>query len=75
MDIINFLGSTKGRWTRGIVGVILIVTGLVLGGWWLLLSAMGSIFFLAGVLDFCPLGPVKGCSMRGKTFREQTGMK
>ena len=37
MVIIKFVGSTPGRWVRGIVGVALLILGALLGGfWWIL---------------------------------------
>ncbi|MEY4533254.1 MAG: hypothetical protein RI926_1023 [Actinomycetota bacterium] len=75
MAIIKFLGSTAGRWVRGLVGLALIITGIALGGWWIALSLMGAVFLTAGVADICPLGPIKGYSMKGKKFRSQTGVK
>jgi len=75
MVIIKFLGSTAGRWTRGLVGLALILTGFLLGGGWIALSLLGAVFLTAGIADVCPLGPLKGFSFFGKKFRSQTGVK
>lgn len=69
MVIIKFLGSTAGRWTRGIVGVALVVLGVVLGGWWFILAAVGLVVFLAGALDVCLLAPLFGKPFMGRTLR------
>ncbi len=69
MDIIKFLGSTAGRWTRGIVGIVLAVIGVLLGGWWFILAAVGVVVFLAGALDFCIFAPLFGKPFNGKKLR------
>ncbi len=73
MFIIKFLGSTAGRWTRGIVGIALVVLGVVLGvalsGWWFILAAVGLVVFLAGALDVCLLAPLFGKPFMGRTLR------
>ena len=50
----QFMASTAGRATRGIIGIALIVVGFVIsgvGGW--VLAALGLVLLLAGLLDFC----------------------
>ena len=69
MDIIKFLGSTAGRWTRGIVGIVLAVIGVLLGGWWFILAAVGVVVFLAGALDLCIFAPLFGKPFNGKKLR------
>lgn len=69
MGIIKFLGSTAGRWTRGIVGLALVSIGIALGGWWLFLAAVGFVVFLAGALDFCLFAPVVGKPFSGRKLR------
>lgn len=69
MGIIKFLGSTAGRWTRGIVGIVIAVIGIVLGGWWFLLAAVGVVVFLAGALDVCLFAPLVGKPFRGRQLR------
>ena len=48
MAIIKFLGSTAGRWTRGIAGLALLGIGVALGGWWLILATVGLVVFQIG---------------------------
>ena len=50
----QFMASTTGRVTRGVLGVALIVVGLIVGGFggWVV-AAIGAVLVLAGVLDFC----------------------
>lgn len=50
----QFMASTAGRATRGVVGVVLIVVGLIVGsvGGWVLV-AFGLLLLAAGVFDFC----------------------
>jgi hypothetical protein len=68
MGIIKFLASTAGRWTRGIVGIALVVVGIVLGGWWWILAIVGAVV-LAGALDFCILAPLLGKPFSGRKLR------
>lgn len=69
MSIIKFLGSTAGRWTRAVVGLALVGLGVFLGGWWLILSAIGLVVFLAGALDFCIFAPLVGKPFNGRKLR------
>ena len=70
MAIIQFLGSTAGRWVRIIAGVILVVVAVLLGGWWLLMAAIGAVFIAAGTFDFCLLAPLVGRPLQGSEFRK-----
>lgn len=50
----QFMNSTAGRITRGVIGAALIVVGASFGGvagW--VLGAFGIVLLLAGVFDFC----------------------
>ena len=70
MPILTFLGSPAGRWTRGIVGVVLLVLGFALGGAGYVLVALGVVFVLVGVFDVCLLAPLFGKPFRGAAFRK-----
>ena len=69
MPVIAVLGSTAGRWVRGIIGVALGAVGVIAGQWWLLLLAPGLLFLASAVFDFCLLGPLAKLPMRGPAFR------
>lgn len=69
MSVIMFLGSTAGRWVRGVVGLFLGAVGIVAGQWWLLLLAPGLLLLASAVFDFCLLGPLAKLPMRGPAFR------
>lgn len=69
MFIVQFLGSTAGRWTRAIAGAVLILLAIALGGWWLSLALVGAVFIAAGAFDFCLLAPLFGKPLNGKRFR------
>ena len=50
----QFMASTTGRVTRGVIGIALIVAGLFVGGvagW--VLGAIGVVLLAAGLFDFC----------------------
>lgn len=69
MTVLTFLSSTAGRWTRAVVGVILIALGVALGGGAWALAAVGVVFVLVGALDVCLLAPLAGKPLRGSAFR------
>lgn len=69
MPILTFLSSTAGRWARGVVGVALIALAVFLGGWWLLLAAVGAVFVLVGLFDVCLIAPLAGKPFHGTAFR------
>ena len=73
MFILKFLGSTVGRWTRGIVGAALLIWGLAANI--VVLAVLGAVVAAAGLFDFCIFAPLAGKSFNGKKFREQTGVK
>lgn len=58
MAFVEFMESGAGRLIRVVAGVVLIVLGLVLGGWWLVLSVVGLVPLAAGALGFCLLAPL-----------------
>lgn len=73
MVIIKFLGSTPGRWVRGIVGAGLLTLGAILGGYWWILAAVGLIVAAAGILDVCLLAPLARKPIAGPKFRASFG--
>ena len=72
MFIIKFLGSTAGRWTRGIAGVALIIWGAAIGSSAWALILLGVIVGAAGVMDVCLLAPLFGKPFNGKKLRDAT---
>ncbi len=73
MAVLDFLGSTTGRWVRGAVGVLLLVLAFVVGGvWGWVLGILGAVFVAVGVLDICLLAPLFGKPLRGRDFRALT---
>lgn len=73
MFLLKFLGSTAGRWTRGIAGLALIVWGVSAN--LIVLTVLGAVVAAAGLFDVCLFAPLAGKSFNGKKFREQTGVK
>ena len=69
MSVLMFLSSTPGRWTRGIVGVVLVALGILLGGWWLILSVVGVVFIAVASFDICLLAPLVHKPLSGTSFR------
>jgi hypothetical protein len=69
VPVLTFLSSTAGRWTRAVVGAILVASGVALGGWAWALSVVGLVFVLVGALDVCLLAPLAGRPLRGAAFR------
>jgi len=54
--ILEFMAGTWGRWSRGLAGALLVVLGLVGGGWSLLLLLPGALMIGTGVMNYCPAG-------------------
>ena len=75
MGLLKFLGSTAGRWTRGIAGAVLAIVGFALSGAWLWLGAIGLVVFAAGLFDFCLFAPLGGLPFNGKAFRAKADVK
>ncbi|HUY15937.1 MAG TPA: YgaP-like transmembrane domain [Acidimicrobiales bacterium] len=65
MSVIKFMSSSAGRLLRVVVGVSLVAVGLVVGGGWLTLSAIGLIPLFAGVFGLCLLAPLVGQPLKG----------
>jgi len=70
MAILDFLGSQPGRIVRIVAGLALIAAGVLAGGWWLALAAVGLLPLAAGVFDFCVLGPLFRLPFVGPRFRQ-----
>lgn len=66
MSLVKFMSSSAGRFTRALVGLVLIVVGVALGGGWLTLSVIGLIPLLAGALNVCLLAPLMGQPLKGR---------
>ncbi|MFR9775085.1 YgaP-like transmembrane domain [Micromonospora sp. MS34] len=72
MPILRFFNSPAGRVTRVVLGLVLIVIGVSLGGWWWLLALAGLLPLLAGLFDICTLAPLFHLPLSGRRFREAT---
>lgn len=70
MALLAFIGSQPGRIVRIVVGLALIVLGVVLGGGWVVLVAVGLLPLAAGVFDLCVLGPLFRLPLVGPRFRQ-----
>ncbi len=55
---------------RIVVGLALIAAGVLTGGWWLALAALGLLPLAAGAFDFCVLGPLFRLPFVGPRFRQ-----
>lgn len=72
MPILRFLYSQTGRAVRVVVGLALITTGALLGGWWWVLAVIGVVPLTTGIFDICTLGPLFHRPLSGRRFREAT---
>ena len=70
MPVLQFFNSPAGRVVRIVLGLVLIVIGVSLGGWWWLLALLGLLPLAAGLFDFCTLGPLFGMPLSGRRFHE-----
>jgi hypothetical protein len=53
MGFIRFMATTAGRLVGLVAGLLLIVVGLVAGGGWFVLAAVGVFPLLAAAFDVC----------------------
>jgi hypothetical protein len=73
MGVIGFLGSTAGRWTRSLIGVVLLVLAVVVGGGWAwVLGVLGVVFVAVGLFDICLLAPLFRLPLKGRDIRART---
>lgn len=75
MVVLRFIGSTPGRVLRVVAGLMLIAVGVVAGGWWLALAAVGLVPLAAGLFDVCVLGPLFRLPFGGRAFRASQGCR
>lgn len=70
---VQFMASVSGRVVRIVAGLALIAWGFLgLGGTEAyVISAIGAIPLLAGILDICIFGPLFGCPLEGKKVRHE----
>jgi len=52
--MLDFLSGTGGRILRGFLGVLLVLSGVTMGGWYWLLVPLGVFMVGTGVLNYCP---------------------
>lgn len=69
MAVLQFFGSTTGRWVRVIAGIALAVIGGLLGGWWWLMALFGIFAFTSGAFDFCVPALLVKKPVNGAKFR------
>jgi hypothetical protein len=71
----RFMGSSAGRITRVVAGLLLIIIGLFwvhgTGGW--IMVIIGLVPFLAGVFDKCVFAPLFGFPFDGDNLRKKVG--
>jgi Protein of unknown function (DUF2892) len=66
----QFMASTAGRVTRGVIGIALIVAGLLVGGvpgW--VPGAFGAVLLAAGLFDFCVITGLVDSIWSGREVR------
>ena len=70
--LFRFLGSSAGRITRIVAGVVLIALGLVTvqGTGGVILAIVGLVPLAAGVFDFCVFAPLFKLPFNGEALRK-----
>lgn len=66
MKFVMFMSSSAGRGLRIVAGIALLVLGLVIGGGWMVLSVVGLIPFIAGLINVCLLAPLVGQPLKSR---------
>ena len=69
MGFIRFMASGSGRVARLVVGIVLIVVGLIAGGGWFILAAVGVVPLLAAAFDVCLFAPLFNQPFHGRDAR------
>ena len=65
MAFVAWMSKPAGRILRIVAGLILVGVGLYFQGLWgYVVAVVGVVPILAGVFNFCLLGPVLGASFR-----------
>lgn len=54
IKMLDFMSGTGGRLLRGTLGVLLVASGVTMGGWYWLLVPMGLFMIGTGVMNYCP---------------------
>ena len=65
MKLVHVLQTPGGRLARIAVGVGVIITGVALGGGWLVLAAVGLAPLVAGSVGACLVAPLFHAPLRG----------
>lgn len=68
---IRFMSSTAGRVLRVVMGLVLIIVGMTSleGTTGIVVTVIGAVPLLAGVLDLCFFAPLFGLSIKGTDVR------
>ena len=54
VKMLDCMSGTGGRLLRGTLGVLLVASGVTMGGWYWLLVPMGLFMIGTGVMNYCP---------------------
>lgn len=66
MAFLRFMSTPIGRTIRGVVGLALVVTGVLVGGpAGVALALFGLLPLATGVFNVCPISPLVGEPWRG----------
>jgi DUF2892 family protein len=73
MRFARWMASSRGRWPRVIVGLLLIAFGIYLQSpWGILISIIGVVPLGSGIDNFCLLGPAFGGGVDGRRLVKKT---
>ena len=67
--MLNFMSSPAGRWTRIVVGLVLLIGGFCWGPWGFIASVLGVMFIALGASDTCLLAGWFGRGYNGSDNR------
>jgi len=52
--MLDFMSGAGGRLLRGTFGVLMIISGATMGGWYWMLAPLGLFMIGTGVMNYCP---------------------
>lgn len=68
MKVAQFMSRPVGRILRVVAGIALATTGLLLGGWGIVLIVVGALLAISGAANLCFIAPLLRVPFRGSTL-------
>ena len=70
MKFAQFMSRPEGRILRVVAGIALATTGLLIGGWGIVLIVVGVLLVISGAANRCFIAPLLRVPFRGSKLPE-----